>query len=93
MKPWHIIVIVIAFFLLFGWKRLPDAARALGRSLRIFKAETKDLLNDDVKDKAEAKKTQHEINEPPTSDRADEPHRQPPLAGDVVDSSRERREQ
>ncbi len=32
---------------LFGAKRLPDASRSLGRSLRIFKAETKGLRDDD----------------------------------------------
>jgi sec-independent protein translocase protein TatA len=40
--------------LLFGAKRLPDAARSLGRSLRIIKAETKGLADDDVNAKAEA---------------------------------------
>ncbi|HEV8172820.1 MAG TPA: twin-arginine translocase TatA/TatE family subunit, partial [Actinoplanes sp.] len=36
-------------------KRLPDAARSLGRSLRIMKAETKGLIDDDsnVAEKAE----------------------------------------
>jgi sec-independent protein translocase protein TatA len=32
--------------LLFGAKRLPDAARSLGKSLRIFKAEVKELQSD-----------------------------------------------
>ena len=48
LKPWHIIIIVVAFLLLFGFKRLPDAARSLGRSMRIFKAETKGLTSDDA---------------------------------------------
>ena len=43
LKPWHIIVLVVVLILLFGAKRLPDAARSLGRSLRIIKAETKGL--------------------------------------------------
>jgi sec-independent protein translocase protein TatA len=46
-KPWHIIVLVVVLVLLFGAKRLPDAARSLGRSLRIIKAETKGLVDDD----------------------------------------------
>ena len=33
--------------LLFGAKRLPDAARSLGRSMRIFKSEVKEMGNDD----------------------------------------------
>ncbi|WP_442907645.1 Sec-independent protein translocase subunit TatA [Kineococcus sp. G2] len=47
MKPWHIIVLVVVLLLLFGAKRLPDAARGLGRSLRIFKSEVKEMQNDD----------------------------------------------
>lgn len=39
----ELLIIVVLVVLLFGAKRLPDAARGLGRSLRIFKAETKGL--------------------------------------------------
>lgn len=46
MKPWEFLIIVALILLLFGAKRLPDAARGLGRSLRIFKAETKALHED-----------------------------------------------
>jgi sec-independent protein translocase protein TatA len=57
LKPWHIIVLVVVLILLFGAKRLPDAARSLGRSLRILKAETKGLADDDrdLAEKADAK--------------------------------------
>lgn len=54
VKPWHIIVLAVVLILLFGAKRLPDAARALGRSMRIIKAETRGLADDDVAGKAEA---------------------------------------
>ena len=50
LKPWHIIVFVVVLVLLFGAKRLPDAARSLGRSLRIIKAETRDLVGDTADD-------------------------------------------
>ncbi len=40
---WIVILVVI---LLFGAKRLPDVARGVGRSLRIFKAETEGLRTD-----------------------------------------------
>ena len=55
LKPWHIAIFVVVLVLLFGAKRLPDAARSLGRSLRIIKAETKGLIdgNNDVAEKAE----------------------------------------
>jgi sec-independent protein translocase protein TatA len=54
LKPWHVAVLVAVLVLLFGAKRLPDAARGLGRSMRILKAETKGLTEDDVNAKAEA---------------------------------------
>lgn len=37
--PWHIIIVLLVFALLFGSRKLPDAARGLGRSMRIFRAE------------------------------------------------------
>lgn len=56
LRPWHIAVLVVVLVLLFGAKRLPDAARSLGRSLRIIKAETKGLVDDDndLAEKADA---------------------------------------
>ena len=45
-KGWEILIIIALILLLFGAKRLPDAARGLGRSMRIFKAETKGLAAD-----------------------------------------------
>ena len=39
-------IIVIAFVLLFGWKKMPDMARSLGRSARIFKSEVDQLHTD-----------------------------------------------
>lgn len=48
LRPWHIAVLVVVLILLFGSKRLPDAARGLGRSMRILKAETKGLADDDA---------------------------------------------
>ncbi|GAC1443749.1 MAG: hypothetical protein NVS3B26_06360 [Mycobacteriales bacterium] len=44
-KP-EILILLIVLFVLFGAKRLPGAARSLGQSLRIFKAETKGLHSD-----------------------------------------------
>lgn len=50
IKGWEILIILVLLVVLFGAKRLPDAARGLGRSMRIFKAETKGLRDDDKKD-------------------------------------------
>ena len=46
-KGWEILVILVLVMVLFGAKRLPDAARGLGRSLRIFKAEIKEMHDED----------------------------------------------
>jgi len=45
-RGWELVLLVAVIVLLFGAKRLPDAARGVGRSLRIFKAETKGLADD-----------------------------------------------
>jgi sec-independent protein translocase protein TatA len=51
---WELVLIVLVILLLFGAKKLPELARGSGRALRIFKAETKGLVDDsddDVDDK------------------------------------------
>ena len=45
-SEWLILILLVV--LLFGARRLPDAARGIGRSLRIFKAETKGLTESDT---------------------------------------------
>lgn len=62
LRPWHIAILVGVLILLFGAKKLPDAARSLGRSMRILKAETKGLAEDgkdgkDLDGKADAQVT------------------------------------
>jgi sec-independent protein translocase protein TatA len=47
LGPLEIALIVLAILLLFGYKKLPDASRSLGRSLRIFKGEMKGMKDDD----------------------------------------------
>lgn len=47
LGPTEIILILLVLVLLFGAKKLPELARGSGRALRIFKAETKGLLDDD----------------------------------------------
>ena len=52
-EPSHILILLIVVLVLFGAKRLPDSARSLGRSMRIFKSEMKETT-------AEEKKTNEE---------------------------------
>jgi sec-independent protein translocase protein TatA len=42
----EIIIIAVVVLLLFGAKRLPDTARGLGKSLRIFKSEVNAMKTD-----------------------------------------------
>lgn len=51
---WHWMIIIAAFVILFGYKRLPDAARGVGRSLRILKSEVAAMHEDDEKVKKPA---------------------------------------
>ncbi len=45
---WELVLVLLVVLVVFGSKRLPDSARALGKSLRILKAETKGLHDDDL---------------------------------------------
>ncbi len=47
LSPWHLLILAAVFVVLFGSRKLPDAARSLGKSMRIFKAETKALRDGD----------------------------------------------
>jgi sec-independent protein translocase protein TatA len=39
LSPWHWLIVIAVAAVVFGSRRLPDAARSLGRSMRILKAE------------------------------------------------------
>jgi sec-independent protein translocase protein TatA len=47
----ELLIILAVIVLLFGASKLPELARGSGRALRIFKAETKGLMDDDDADK------------------------------------------
>jgi sec-independent protein translocase protein TatA len=57
LGPLEIGLIILAVLLLFGYKKLPDASRSLGRSLRIFKGEMKGMKDDDARAVAPAPAT------------------------------------
>ncbi|MFJ9706684.1 Sec-independent protein translocase subunit TatA [Streptomyces sp. NPDC101234] len=46
LEPWHLLVVAIVFIALFGSRKLPDTARALGKSLRVLKSEAKAMKSD-----------------------------------------------
>ena len=69
LSPWHVLIVVAVFVLLFGARKLPDAARSLGRSMRILKAETKGLRDETGDDVRAPAPEQHE--QPPSTARPD----------------------
>ncbi|KQY44034.1 Sec-independent protein translocase subunit TatA [Cellulomonas sp. Root137] len=48
ISAWHVIIVLLVVVLLFGAKRLPDLAKSVGQSMKIFKNEVKDLRNDET---------------------------------------------
>ncbi len=60
-EGWHLVILLVLILLLFGAKRLPDAARGLGRSMRIFKAEIKDMNGDDDAPEARREERPREV--------------------------------
>ena len=53
----ELIIIAIVVIALFGWKRLPDMARSLGRSARVFKSEVDEMKKENDASKSEASTT------------------------------------
>ncbi|MEU7765751.1 Sec-independent protein translocase subunit TatA [Nocardia sp. NPDC049190] len=54
LSIWHWLIIAVVFVMFFGAKRMPDAARSLGRSLRIFKSEVSQMQNEGASSTATA---------------------------------------
>jgi len=73
LGPLEIGLIILAILLLFGYKKLPDASRSLGRSLRIFKGEMKGMKDDDVRTRAEAETAR------PVLEHEHDPYQAPPV--------------
>jgi sec-independent protein translocase protein TatA len=46
-SPWKVLIVAVVVLVLFGSRKLPDAARSLGKSMRILKAEVSSMHDDD----------------------------------------------
>src|SRR5512135_1654047 len=69
LSPMHLLLLILVVVLLFGSRKLPDAARAVGRSLRILKAETASLReDDDRREEAAARRDERRYREEPPRD-------------------------
>lgn len=77
----EVLIIVLVVLLLFGGKKLPEIARGTGRALRIFKAETKGLMDDDDDDVASNnRQAQPPAQIPPVQNQPAPPAEQAPAA-------------
>ena len=64
LGPMEIGLIVLAIVLLFGAKKLPDLARSMGRSMRIFKSEVNEMQSEDT----QRSQAQAQLNQKQQSD-------------------------
>ncbi|MHA7127382.1 Sec-independent protein translocase subunit TatA [Janibacter indicus] len=62
----EIIIVAVLILLLFGFKKLPDAARSIGKSARVFKSEVNEMKEED-RQREEAKKAR-DNGSTPTAD-------------------------
>ena len=58
-QTWHIVVLLIVILLVFGSNRLPDMAKSVGQSMKVFKKEVKELRDED-----EGKQPPAQIHQP-----------------------------
>ena len=49
-QVWHMIVLLVLVLIVFGSSRLPDIAKSVGQSMKVFKKEIKELRDDDSKE-------------------------------------------
>lgn len=74
LQIWHLVLLIVAFVVLFGWKNLPNIARSMGESMRVFKTEV-----DQMKDENAARKDRDGAAAPPLPEgedhRADDRYR------------------
>ncbi len=68
LTGWHLLILLAVVVLLFGAKRLPDMARAVGQSARIFKSEMKGAAAEEhARSQRQAPAASPAIDEPPRS--------------------------
>ena len=80
LQPTHWLILAIVLILLLGAKKLPDAARSSGKSLRIFKSEVREMQGEGKNQPPAAIETPTQVEaqrvDPPAAPRAG-PHRGP----------------
>jgi sec-independent protein translocase protein TatA len=78
LSPWHLLILAAVFVILFGSRKLPDAARSIGRSMRILRSETTKGMNEDEAAERPAANAQQTAAQQPQA----APPQLPPSAND-----------
>ena len=68
MRPWHWIVVLLVVLLIFGGNKLPELAGSVGKSMKVFKKEVKELQDDDASS-AQQPRSSSRSREPTTRSR------------------------
>lgn len=87
LSPWHWAVVILVLVLLFGAKRLPEAARGLGRSARILKAELHHTEPEGATPQSSATQPAPTSTPNPAANRDPEPSTAPAIADPMITTS------
>lgn len=60
---WELIVIVLVIIVMFGGKKIPELAKGLGKGIKDFKEEMKDVSDDTVQTQEPIKKVEADKSE------------------------------
>lgn len=94
LSGWELVIVVGVLILLFGAKRLPEMARSIGQSARVFKGEMKGLKADeDATKQAPAQPAPQAPQALPATQQAPQPAAQPAPQAGQADAAQNRTEQ
>jgi sec-independent protein translocase protein TatA len=80
LQPSHIIILLLVIILIFGASKLPDIASNIGKSLKVFKKEVKELRDDTDDDDVDTSSYTATGGQPPQGTRPQYPGAQNPTA-------------
>jgi len=85
----ELLIIALVIILLFGAKKLPDMARSLGKSAKIFKAETKGLRDEDADGAPAQQPVQQPVQQqlPPAQPQVQQPVQQQPQVAQPIEQT------
>jgi sec-independent protein translocase protein TatA len=77
LEPWHLLILLAIVLLMFGSTKLPELARGMGRSIRIFKSEVAESKDGDKTDEPSQIEAKAETNEAAVTETAKSEETQP----------------